>query len=202
MKNFKFVFIMHLTIRLLMICHNICKRTKILFVLYHWVRPHYRKLMVLENIVGRSYLKIQKNYLRHNTIVPNILYTSHARDHSRSHEGQLLTFQHHFCYKIFNVVLDHLVVELSNHFGERSMELLKYIRCLDPWNSFTNFDKNKLVELTILYIDDISSYYYICLRDQLETFIVEINANSNFSSCTLVSLLNWWMRVEDMDIYN
>ncbi|KAL5651355.1 hypothetical protein ACJX0J_036813 [Zea mays] len=55
--------------------------------------PHYR-----------NYLKIQKNYLRHNTIVPNILYTSHARDHSRSHEGQLLTFQHHFCYKIFNVL--------------------------------------------------------------------------------------------------
>lgn len=77
-------------------------------------------------------MKIQKNYLRHNTIVPNILDTSHARDRSRGHEGQLLTFQHHFCYKIFNVVLDHLIVELSNHFGERSMELLKYIRCLDP----------------------------------------------------------------------
>jgi hypothetical protein len=53
------------------------------------------------------------------------------------------------------------------------MKHLKCIACLYSRNAFANFDKYKLVDLATLYVDDFSLYDHICLRDQLDTFIVE-----------------------------
>jgi hypothetical protein len=44
----------------------------------------------------------------------------------------LITYHHHLKHEIFNVVLDQLIVELNNRFGERSTRLLRCIACLDP----------------------------------------------------------------------
>ena len=62
-------------------------------------------------------------------------------------------------------------------------KLLKCIACLDPRNSFANFDEDKLVELGKLYVADFSSYDCIVLRDKLEIFIVDMRADSDFINC-------------------
>jgi hypothetical protein len=121
--------------------------------------------------------------VKHNIIVPDMLETTVARGRSRGRGGQLVTYQHHFHHEIYNVVLDQLIVELNNRFGERSTHLLRCMACLDPRNSFANFDINKLVDLARIYTADFSPYNLVCLEEQLETFICEVRGDPEWSSC-------------------
>jgi hypothetical protein len=106
-----------------------------------------------------------------------------ARGRSRGRGSQLVTYYDHFHHAIFNVVLDQIIVEFNNRFAERSTQLLRCIACLDPKNSFANFDKDKLIELARMYADDFSQYDCIVLRDQLGTFIVDARDDPNFANC-------------------
>jgi hypothetical protein len=49
-------------------------------------------------------------------------------------------------------------VELNNCFAERSTQLLRCIVCLDPQNSFANFDEDKLIELAQIYVVDFTQW--------------------------------------------
>jgi hypothetical protein len=102
---------------------------------------------------------------------------------ARGRGDQLITYQHYFNHEIFNVVLDQLIMELNNRFGERSTQLLKCIACLDPRNSFANFDVDKLIELAKLHAADFTPYDCIVLKDQLEIFIVDMRVDPNFINC-------------------
>jgi hypothetical protein len=117
--------------------------------------------------------------IQYNIIVPNMLDTTTARGRG----GQLITYDHHLKHEIFNVVLDQLIVELNNCFDERSTQLMRCIACLDPRNSFSNFDGDKLIELAKLYDADFSTYDCIVLKDQLEIFIIDMRAHLDFLSC-------------------
>jgi len=81
------------------------------------------------------------------------------------------------------VVLDQIIVEFNNHFAERSTQLLRCVACLDPSNSFANYDEDKLVELDQIYADGFIEYDCVVLRDQLDTFITEAREDSSFLSC-------------------
>jgi hypothetical protein len=81
------------------------------------------------------------------------------------------------------VVLDQIIVEFNNRFAERSTQLLRCIACLDPKNSFANFDSDKLIELARMYAHDFSQYECIVLRDQLGTFIADARDDPNFANC-------------------
>jgi hypothetical protein len=61
--------------------------------------------------------------------------------------GQEVTYYHHLKNEIFNVVHDKVIVEFNNRFAERSTQLLRCSACLDPKNSFANYDREKLVQL-------------------------------------------------------
>jgi hypothetical protein len=86
-----------------------------------------------------------------------MLDTTTARGRSRGRGGLLITYHHHFKHEIFDVMLDQLIVVLNNHFDERFTKLLRCIACLDPRNSFANFDVDKLIELAKLYDADFSA---------------------------------------------
>nr|ABA94667.1 hAT family dimerisation domain containing protein [Oryza sativa Japonica Group] len=65
-----------------------------------------------------------------------------------------------------------------------STQLLRCIACLDPRNSFANYDEDKLIELAKIYADDFSEYDCLVLRDQLDTFISNVRSDLDFSSCS------------------
>jgi hypothetical protein len=70
-------------------------------------------------------------------------------------------------------VHDQVIVEMNNHFSEKSTQFLRCIACLDPKNSFANFDEDKLIELAAMYVDEFSMFEIsFVLRNQLETFIL------------------------------
>jgi hypothetical protein len=119
----------------------------------------------------------------HNIVVPVMEDKIPARGHSRGPGSQLVTYYDHFHHEIFNVVLDQIIVDFNNRFAERSTQLLRCIACLDPKNSFANFDSDKLIELARMYAHDFSQYECIVLRDQLGTFIADAREDLNFANC-------------------
>jgi len=137
--------------------------------------------------------------LLHNIIVPNMEDTLTVRGRARGRGGQLVTHYHHFKYEIFNVVHDQIIVEMNNCFAKRSTQLLRCITCLDPRNSFANYDRSKILELAQIYKDDFSSYDLLCLRDQIDIFIGEVRNDSTFALVVtdLEILLLRWFKLTD-----
>ncbi|XP_042441376.1 zinc finger MYM-type protein 1-like [Zingiber officinale] len=71
-------------------------------------------------------------------------------------------------------VLDMMVQEMSNRFSESSTKILTCIACLDPKDSFSQFDIGKLLHLAELYPKDFSLIDREILEDQLETYIQNV----------------------------
>jgi hypothetical protein len=97
--------------------------------------------------------------------------------------GHEVTYYHHFKNEISNVVHDKVIVEFNNRFAERSTQLLRCIACLDPKNSFANYDREKLVQLAEIYDLDFSEYECRKLQAQLDYFIDDVRDDPSFSNC-------------------
>ena len=52
---------------------------------------------------------------------------------------------HYYHVEMFYAVIDSQLQELINRFNEVNMELLLYMVCLDSVNSFSTYDKTKLL---------------------------------------------------------
>ncbi|KAI5660706.1 hypothetical protein M9H77_20029 [Catharanthus roseus] len=76
-----------------------------------------------------------------------------------------------FCIKNDIFVLDFIVKEMDDRFTESTSELLICISCLDPRDSFVNFDRNPLLRLSEFYSDDFSISDKFELKAQLDTYI-------------------------------
>lgn len=73
-------------------------------------------------------------------------------------------------------------MEMDKHFTEANTELLRCVMCLDPSNSFANFDHVRLLQLAKLYSDDFSSTDIIELDHQLQNYICDMRSNEIFSN--------------------
>jgi hypothetical protein len=62
--------------------------------------------------------------------------------------------------------------------------LLVSISCLDPRQSFSKFDVEKLARLTDIYDSDFSISDRGSIRDQLQLFIDHVRRVPEFSGCT------------------
>ncbi|KAH1220862.1 hypothetical protein GmHk_12G034395 [Glycine max] len=61
--------------------------------------------------------------------------------------------------------------------------------CLDPKNSFSKFDVDKLARLADIYHADFSDDDRGTIRDQLETYVLQVRRNASFSTCEDVQSL-------------
>jgi hypothetical protein len=55
--------------------------------------------------------------------------------------------------------------------------------CLDPWESFSKFDVDKLARLADIYSDDFSFDDCKTIKDQLRTFIIHVRKIEEFKAC-------------------
>ena len=138
---------------------------------------------VRENGWEELFEEVKAFCLLHHISIPNMDETITVRGRARGRGGQLVTYYHHFKYEIFNVVYDQIIVEMNNRFAERSTQLLRCIACLDPRNSFANYDRSKILELAEIYKDDFSSYELLRLGDQIDHFIGEVRNDPVFVGC-------------------
>jgi hypothetical protein len=95
----------------------------------------------------------------------------------------MVKYSHRYRVDIFLVVLDSLLFEMDERFSETPTNLLKCIACLDPRDSFSKFDHDKLLELASIYSADFSSVDRIFLRGELSTFIYDVRNSSEFLDC-------------------
>ena len=101
----------------------------------------------------------------------------------------MVTCFHHYKVQIFNEVLDRNIAEMNNMFAETCTLLLRCIACLDPRDSFSRFDHDKLVELATMYYVDFSSHDCYVISDQLNIYIDLMKRSPEFLACdTLTGL--------------
>ncbi|KAI4965078.1 hypothetical protein ZWY2020_057526 [Hordeum vulgare] len=188
MESFEFVFIMHLMIRILGKTNDLstCLQRKDQNIVraLGLIGTTLKEVEKIRNSGWDEILEDTKGFcFAHNIVVPNMEDKIPAIGHSRGCGSHMVTYYDHFHHEILNVVLDQIIVESNNRFAERSTQLLRCIACLDPKNSFHNFDIDKLTELARMYADDFSQYECIVLGDQLGTFIVDARDDPDFANC-------------------
>ena len=77
--------------------------------------------------------------------------------------------------------------ELNNRFSEVNTDLLLFMVCLNPSNSFVAFDKEKLIRLAKFYPSDFLGANILALDSQLQNYIFDIRSNDFFLELQEVS---------------
>jgi len=88
---------------------------------------------------------------------------------------------HHYRVEVFYVVIDMQLQELNNRFNEVNTELLLCMTCLSLADSFSAFDKIKLIRFAEFYKSDFSPIELATLDFQLENYILDVRSNRQFS---------------------
>ena len=94
-----------------------------------------------------------------------------------------MTQDHFYRVDIFYVAIDATKSEINHRFNEVSTELLICMSYLDPRNSFSKFDVDKLLQLAKIYADDFSIGDRILLRTQLQNYILNVRRSVEFRGC-------------------
>ncbi|XP_058208195.1 uncharacterized protein LOC131321208 [Rhododendron vialii] len=118
---------------------------------------------------------------KHEIVIPNMddLFVPRGGKRRKAHK---VTNLHHFCFEIFNSVIDMQAIELDARFPESTTELLLCVACLNPSNLFSSFDKEKLIHTAEFYPQDFSSMDPMILDDQLDNYIDDMRTTIEFSS--------------------
>ncbi|KAM3321572.1 hypothetical protein P3S67_002723 [Capsicum chacoense] len=92
-------------------------------------------------------------------------------------------YSHHLCVEIFCAVIDVQLQELNDRFDVVSSDLLLGMGSLNPVNSFSNFDKDRIMTLAKCYPNELDDENLRDLSYQLDTFIIHMrDGNFKFSN--------------------
>ncbi|GJZ39917.1 zinc finger MYM-type protein 1-like protein, partial [Tanacetum coccineum] len=94
-------------------------------------------------------------------------------------------FAHQLQLVVVAVARKHLVVdmqiqEFNDRFSEASTELLRNMACLNPCDSFSQFNTSKLVRLSDLYPNDFDTVERMELESQLNLYYANVTKDDSF----------------------
>lgn len=188
MESFSFVFIMKMMLQILRITNELSfllqrKDQNIVEAMSLVVDVKTR----LSNLRSEGYeplLEEAKAFCQKNDIlIPNMEDSVPRFGRSRKGGKNNITQDHYFRVDIFYATIDSITTEFDHRFNEVSTELLTCFACLDPRESFSKFDVNKLAHLTEIYLDDFSLDDRKAIKDQLATFIIHVRRLEEFRVC-------------------
>ncbi|XP_042411549.1 uncharacterized protein LOC122001052 [Zingiber officinale] len=107
-------------------------------------------------------------------------------------ENPYVLYVHCFAHQLHVVVVAVAQAnqyEMDSHFSEATTDLLIYMSCLDPKNSFSRFDVQKLVRLTHFYEDDFSWNERMLVEQELETYIDDVRSDERFEDISYLGAL-------------
>jgi hypothetical protein len=193
MESFEFVIILHLMLRVLGLTndlsHALQQKDQNIVSAMNMIVSVKSLLQKLRDDGWEPLLLAATNFCGgRNIIVPNMDDNISARGYPRS-SRKMVTCFHHYKVQIFNEVLDRNIVEMNHRFCETSTRLLRCIACLDPRDSFSSFDHDKLVELAHTYSVDFSASDCYLLVDQLNIYIDVMKRSPDFLACDSLSAL-------------
>ncbi|XP_059281283.1 uncharacterized protein LOC132034977 [Lycium ferocissimum] len=111
--------------------------------------------------------------VKYDILIPNFdeFYINFGRSRRKVAEH---TFSHHYHVDIFFKIIDWQLQELNDRFNEERTDLLIGVACLNPVDSFSSFDINKILRMAELYPDDFGEDIMVTLKNALETYIVDV----------------------------
>ena len=149
------------------------------------IADFFNYVPLIVNTVGASCMR--KSFCDKNEIeVPDMDKEVNARGTS-VRRRQKVTNMHFYHVEIFLAVIDAIMSEMNHRFSEVSSELLVCMACLNPRNSFSNFDVDKLVKFAEIYAEDFDIAEITVLPSQLRGFIGCARRNQVFLGCTELS---------------
>nr|XP_009775297.1 PREDICTED: zinc finger MYM-type protein 1-like [Nicotiana sylvestris] len=126
--------------------------------------------------------KVSAFCVKYNISIPNFddFYVNSGRSRRKVVDHTIL---HHYRVDIFFKIIDWQVQELNARFNEVTTNLLVGVACLNPVDSFSSFDINKILMMVELYPDDFDENIMVTLKNQLETYIVDVrDVDERFSN--------------------
>ncbi|PIN18599.1 hypothetical protein CDL12_08734 [Handroanthus impetiginosus] len=115
----------------------------------------------------------------HGICIPNMNDDFKARGRSQR-KAQQISNEHRFRMEIFNQVIDMQLQEMNSRFTEVNSKLLTCIACLSPDDSFSYFNKDRLMEFITFYPSKFSNIELLTLDNQLENYIVDMRSDGEF----------------------
>ncbi|CAN6242141.1 unnamed protein product [Urochloa humidicola] len=100
---------------------------------------------------------------------------------------QKVTNMHFYHVEVFLAAIDAILTEMNHRFSEASSELLVCMAALNPRNSFSSFDVDKLVRLAEIYAEDFDIGHILVLPSELKEFHDRVRRNNEFLGCTELS---------------
>jgi hypothetical protein len=129
--------------------------------------------------------------------IPNMSDVLPRYGRSRKGGRNNITQEHYYRVDTFYTAIDSIITELDHRFNELSSELLVGFSCLDPRNSFSKFDVDKLARIANIYYEDFSFDDCKTIKDQLKTFIIHVRRVEEFKACyDLASLAKTMVHLE------
>ena len=113
----------------------------------------------------------------HDIEIPNMEDMHTRRSRRRATD---VTNLHYYRVEMFYTVIDMQLQELNSRFTETTTELLRCIACLDPNNSFSSFNKDRLLQLAQFYPSDFNQWELTILENQLVNYHMDLQSDSDF----------------------
>jgi len=186
-ESFDFVFIMHLMIQLLSITDCLSRalqrKDQDIVEAMHLIIDVKEQLQDMRDNGWDPLFKRVKEFCDKNEIgVPDMDKEINTRGISACRK-QKVTNMHFYHVEVFLAAIDAILSEMNHRFGEVSLELLVCMACLNPRNSFSNFDVDKLVRLALIYAMDFDVGDLILLPTQLRSFVSRARRTQDFLGC-------------------
>ena len=188
MESFSFVFIMKMMLQILRITSDLSsllqKKDQNIVEAMSLVIDVKARLVNLRSEGYEPLLDEAKEFCCENDIpIPNMEDNVPRFGRSRKGGRNNITQDHYFRVDTFYATIDAITTEFDHRFNEVSSELLTCFACLDPRESFSKFDVNKLARLTEIYLDDFSFDDRKKIKDQLQTFLIHVRRIEEFRVC-------------------
>ncbi|KAJ1685343.1 hypothetical protein LUZ63_016733 [Rhynchospora breviuscula] len=188
MESFDFVFIMHLMIELLsttdILSRALQRKDQDIFEAMHLIMGVKDSLQDMRDNGWEPLFKRVKIFCDKNEIeVPDMDKEVNARGTS-ARRRQKVTNMHFYQVEIFLAAIDSIMSKMNHRFGEVSSELLACMASLNPRNSFSNFDVDRLVRLAEIYAEDFDIGEIALLPSQLRGFVGRVRRSQEFFGCT------------------
>jgi len=187
MESFDFVFIMHLMIEILSTTDTLSRalqrKDQDIVEAMHSIMSVKETLQDMRDNGWEPLFKRVKSFCDKNEIeVSDMDKEVNARGIS-ARRKQKVTNMHFYHVEVFLAAIDAILSEMNHRFGEVSSELLVCMACLNPRNSFSNFDVDKLVRLAQIYAMDFDVGDLILLPTQLRSFVSRARRTQDFLGC-------------------
>ncbi|XP_020422138.1 uncharacterized protein LOC109949841 isoform X1 [Prunus persica] len=183
LQSFGFIFSLHMMINILRITDGLSqalqKNDQDIVNAMNLVRVCKEQLQVMKESGWDSLLNEVSSFCqKHEIEVHNMDDRFLTRGKKRD---QVITNMHYYRVELFCTVIDMQIQELNVRFTEMNTGLLLCVACLNPSDSFSAFDKQKLICLAQYYPNDFSTLDLMILEDQLEKYIMDMRSSIEFS---------------------